>query len=220
MDIEANEVVKRTVRPKAKAKAKNILGFMIEGKGENLIRDDQVIDLVHMREHEMAQGNGEKVARVVEEHILALRPPSLREAMVFGGARRPPGMYRLDADDPGAGVPWYHMPGSDPSSDSGELQKSETNPEACWTVYEWIMLTDGFIGTSRDTRYDKPVVIPMRLTIVEIPGYRRREHGLGSYGAEGKDDSTACNHFTDLLLKYHLDPKTFGRTCMIHTEPR
>ena len=57
MDIEANGVVKRTMRPKAKAKSKKILGLMIEGKGENLIRDDQVIDLVHMREHQMAQIN-------------------------------------------------------------------------------------------------------------------------------------------------------------------
>ena len=80
---------------------------------------------------------------MVEEHLLALRHLPPREAMVFGGARRPPGMYRLDADDPGAGVPWYHMSGSDSSSDSGDSQKTETNPEACWTVYEWIMPTEG-----------------------------------------------------------------------------
>ena len=40
--------------------------------------------------------------------------------MVLGEARRPLAMYRLDADDPGAGALWYHMPGSDSSSDSGE----------------------------------------------------------------------------------------------------
>ena len=64
MDIEAIEVVKRTVRPKAKSMI--ILGLMIEGKGENLIRDDQVIDLVHVREHEMAQENIEQFARAIE----------------------------------------------------------------------------------------------------------------------------------------------------------
>ena len=125
---------------------------------------------------------------MVEEHILALRHPPLREDMVFGRSRRPLGTQRLAADDPGAGVLWYHMPGGDSSSDSGESQQSETNPEACWTVYEWIMPTDGFIGTSRDTRYDKPMVIPMRLTLVEIAGHRCREHVIGSYGAEGEDD--------------------------------
>ena len=121
MDIEANEVVRRTVRPKAKAKSKMILGLMTEGQDENLVRDNQVIDLVHMREHQMAQENVGQVAKVIEEHVLALRHPPLRGASVFGGlANGPPDMFRLDADDPGAGALWYHMLGSDSSSDSDD----------------------------------------------------------------------------------------------------
>ena len=99
-----------------------ILGLMAEGQGENLIRDNQVSDLVHMREHRVGQENVGQVARVIEEHALALRRPPLREAFVFGDAKRPPGMYRLDADDPGAGAVWHHMPGKDSSSDSGDSQ--------------------------------------------------------------------------------------------------
>ena len=48
---------------------------MTEGQDENLVRDDQVIDLVRAREHQMSQDNVEHVATVIEEHILAQRHP-------------------------------------------------------------------------------------------------------------------------------------------------
>ena len=102
MDIDMIEVAQRTLKPKAKSK--NILGLMTEGKGENLIRDDQGVDLVQVREREMAQEHVEQVARAIGEHLLALghpsqRPMPIREAMEVGEAKQTPGMYRLDADD-------------------------------------------------------------------------------------------------------------------------
>ena len=75
-------------------------------------------------------------------------PVALREAIALGE-------HRLDADDPHANVPTFHLPANDSSSDSGESLKSDTNPEVCWTVYDWIVQTDSLVGTSPSTRYDK-----------------------------------------------------------------
>ena len=144
MDAEANAVIRRTVSSKAKAKSKATLGFMTEGQDENLVRDDQVLVIMHAREHQMMQDNAEHVARVIEEHILAQRHPPIREALaLFGPAKGPPDMFRLDADDyPGSNAVWHHTPGSDSSSDFGDPRRSETTHEDCWHRYEWLMPTD------------------------------------------------------------------------------
>ena len=54
--------------------------------------------------------------------------------------------------------------------------------------------------------------------MVEIAGYRCREHVLGSYGTEGKDDCTACIHFIDLLWTYHPNLKNVVRRFTIHVD--
>ena len=194
MDIEADAVIRRTVRPKAKAKPKAILGLMTEGRDENLARDDKILDLMHAREHQMIQDNAEHVARVIEEDILAQRHPPMRECLVFGDpAKGPPAMFRLDADDlPGSKAEWHHMPGSDSSFDSGDSRRSETTHGDCLHRYEWLMPTYQLIATSRDTRYDRPVIFPTKLNCLEIAGYRCHEHILGSHGTAKNDD---CNAF-------------------------
>ena len=85
MDIKANAVIRRTATPKAKAKTEPeppprpaILGLMTEGRDENPIRDDKILDLVNSREHPTMQNNAEPAARVIEEHVLALKHPPLR----------------------------------------------------------------------------------------------------------------------------------------------
>ena len=92
------------------------------------------------------------------------------------------------------------MTANDSSSDSGASLESDTHPEACWTVYEWIVQTDSLVGTSLKTRYDKSVQWknPVKLDVLELAGCRCREHAF-DYGAEGK---TGCHSCHDLQYSW------------------
>ena len=95
-----------------KVKSNNMFGFMTKGKKDNFIRDNQVNDLAQVREHSMAQESIGQVSRKIEERFRTLGDPrqipaALREAIALGETNRPPGEYRLDADDPQAIVPSF-----------------------------------------------------------------------------------------------------------------
>ena len=151
---------------------------MTKGKEYYLICDSQANDLAQVREHAMAQEHVGQNSEQIEGRLRNLGHPSqksvsLREAVALGEANRPLGAYRLDADDPHADVQSLHMLANYSSSDSGEPQRSDTNPEACWAVYDWIMQTDVLGGASPNTRYDKPFPWknPVRLNMVELAGF-------------------------------------------------
>ena len=129
-----------------------MFGLMTKGKEDHSIRDSQVNDLARVREHAMAQENVGLIAEKIEGQLRTPGHPSqksvsLREAIALGEANRPSGAYRLDADDPHADVQSFHMLANDSSSDSGESQKSDTHPGACWAVYDLIMQTDVLVGS-------------------------------------------------------------------------
>ena len=103
----------------------------------------------------MANGNVGQVSKIIENQLRVLGDPrqmsvALREPVALRE-------HRLDADGQPPVEQTYHMTANDSSSDSGESRKSDTNPEACWTVYDGIVQTDSLLRTRPDTKYDKSV---------------------------------------------------------------
>ena len=95
-----------------------------------------VHDLAQVREQAMAKEHVRQVYKIIKDQLRSLGDPrqmpvALREPIALRE-------HRLDADDRSPIVQAYHLPANDSSSDSGEALKSDTHPEACWTVHEWI----------------------------------------------------------------------------------
>ena len=129
------------------------LGFMQKGSHKNSIRDHQVADLAQVREQAMAKEAVSHVSKIIEDQLRGLADPrqmsvALREPIALKE-------HRLDAYDKPLNVQTFQL--NDSSSDSGGSEKSDTHPEVCWEVLEWIGQTDSLVGTSPRTRYDKSV---------------------------------------------------------------
>ena len=52
----------------------------------------------------------------------------------------------------------------------------------------------------------------MRLDILDLTGYRCRQHAC-EFGAKGKTDCRSCNAFTELLDRYGYEPEKFCMEC-------
>ena len=122
---------------------------------------------------------------------------------------------RPDAYDEPPNVPTFRL--NDSSSDSGGSAKTDTHPEVCWETLEWIRPTDSLDGTSLRTRYDKGLDNPVGFDMLDLTGYRCRQHAC-VFGAKGKTDCRSCNAFTELLDRYGFKPEKIVMKCDLHPQ--